>query len=120
MSSSSYNSNYLDDEELAALAVITANTMAVVAVVQQRTYGQRKISEEETAGEDDRFLCVGSNLLLMKGDLFLFVLILVSFVKGEVVQIVSLHFLHHHTTPPYTKKNSTPKKSFFPSASLSM
>jgi hypothetical protein len=36
MSSSSYNSNYLDDEELAALAVITANTMAVIAVVQQR------------------------------------------------------------------------------------
>jgi hypothetical protein len=30
------------------------------------------------AGEDDRFLCVGSNLLLTKGDLFLFVLILVS------------------------------------------
>jgi hypothetical protein len=35
-----------------------------------------------TAGEE-QFLCVGSNRLLMKGDLFLFVLILVSFVKGD-------------------------------------
>jgi hypothetical protein len=35
-----------------------------------------------TAGEE-QFLCVGSNLLLIKGDLFFFVLILVSFVKGD-------------------------------------
>jgi hypothetical protein len=47
--SSSYTSNDLDDEEeLAALAVITANTMAVIAVAQQRTYGP----EEDMRGRN--------------------------------------------------------------------
>jgi hypothetical protein len=41
------------------------------------------IADHLCATGEDRFHCVGSNLLLMKGDSFLFVLILVSFVKGD-------------------------------------